>query len=81
MNTPHREMSVSGDSSAEKEICAKDLRDSLKQKKQESQHKDLKKKFYIVEAIIEVRSSLEQCQEGGIRKSNTSEPVAEHTLT
>lgn len=68
MNTPHKEMSMSGDSSSDKEITAMVLKESLGQKKHESQHNDLKKKFSIVEHIIEVRTSLEQYDEGGLGK-------------
>lgn len=66
MNTPHQEMSVSGELRADKEITAEVLKESLEQKKLERQMGDLRKKFSIVEKIIEVRTSLEQYEYGGL---------------
>ncbi|KAK5077013.1 hypothetical protein LTR51_002699 [Lithohypha guttulata] len=42
------------------------LKESLEQKKQESQNKDLRKKWSIVEHIIDVRTHLEQYEDEGI---------------
>ena len=69
MNTPHREMSTSGELKSDKLITAMVLKESLEQKKLESGNKDLRKKFSIIEQIIAVRTHLEQYEDGGIGKS------------
>lgn len=61
-------MSVTGEQKSTKEITAMTLKESLDQKKVERQMSELKKKFAIVEQIIEVRSNLEQYEAGGLSK-------------
>lgn len=66
MNTPHQEMSSSGDLKSDKEITATVLKESLDQKKLERQMDQLRKKFPIIEQIVEVRNMLEQYEIGGL---------------
>lgn len=71
MNTPHQEMSVSGDSRSTREISAEILRESLEQKKLERGMTELRKKSAIIDQIIEVRQYLEQFEDGGIGMCHT----------
>ena len=73
MNTPHQEMSIIGDTRSAKEITAEVLKESLEQKKTERQMGELRKKFSIVQQIIDVRYSLEQYEMGGIREYITAD--------
>lgn len=68
MNTPHLEMSISGEPKSTKEITAEMLKEPLVTKKHNNVDKELLKRFYIVEQIIEVRTRLEQYEYGGISK-------------
>lgn len=52
-----------------KEITASAFKESLEQKKLESTNKDMRKKWHIVEQIIEVRARLEEFEMGGLGKS------------
>jgi len=70
MNTPHKEMSSSGDPKSDKEITAVTLKESLDQKKLERQMDQLRKKFPIVEQIIDIRTILEQYEAGGLSMSH-----------
>lgn len=73
MNTPHQEMTspAEGKGNREiKEITATTLKESLEQKRLESSNKDLRKKWNIVEQIIEVRSRLEEFEMGGLGKTS-----------
>lgn len=69
MHTPHQEMSLSGDPKSDKEVNAETLKKSLEQKKLERGMSDLRKKFSIVEQIIETRTTLEQYEAGGLSTS------------
>lgn len=59
-------MATTGEAKTERSITAMALKESLEQKKQESQNKDLRKKWSIVEHIIDVRTHLEQYEDEGI---------------
>ena len=69
MNTPHQEMTTTGEVRSTREITAEVLKESLDQKKREHQQDQLRKKFTIIENIIHVRTQLEQYEAGGMRKS------------
>lgn len=65
MQTPIREVSVSGETGGEKDITAQDLKDALDQKKEDRQG-ELWKKYSIIESITHVRTQLESYQAGGL---------------
>lgn len=68
MNTPHQEMSIAGQVRSTREITAEVLKESLEQKKREHQQDALRRKFDIIEGIINVRTELERYEAGGSRK-------------
>ena len=69
MSTPLLEMSTSGEPQSEKEITARMLKEPLDQKRHESSNKDLKKRYHIVQTIIDTRTKLEAYEMGGIGTS------------
>lgn len=70
MNTPHQEISGSDQPTDRRIITAHTFRETLAPKRSAVNEKGFRSKFHIVDDIIQVRTRLEQYEQGIIRTSS-----------